>query len=40
MPQISIDAIKKTKKMMDLGRGDVIFYDLNVLEELGLVNLD
>ena len=25
---------------MDLGRGDVTVYNLNVLEELGLVNLD
>ncbi|MHA1947941.1 MAG: hypothetical protein ACW97W_17735, partial [Candidatus Hodarchaeales archaeon] len=40
MSQISIEAIKKTKQTMDLGRGDVTVYTLNVLEELGLVNLD
>ncbi|MHA2053552.1 MAG: hypothetical protein ACW99F_08145, partial [Candidatus Hodarchaeales archaeon] len=40
MSQISIEAIKKTKQTMDLGRGDVTVYNLNVLEELGLVNLD
>ena len=40
MSQISIDAIKKTKQKMDLEQGEVTFFNLNVLEELGLINLD